>query len=147
MDSLKIFVFILKEKKFTLCLVNLSLRLELKLGELRLEEGPFFLEFLLFFADALFIILAQKLFLFFELFFVFLPLYSHLLPIFGVCNLQFSKLLLSLLLSLINGLIKVADLGFVLLAQFNNWLTLLAVHQLYYIIVVIFLYFVLLLYF
>ena len=147
MNSLKIFVFILKEQKFTLCLVNLSLRLELKLGELRLEEGPFFLEFLLFFIDALFIILAQKFFLFFKLFFVFLPLYSHLLPIFGVCNLQFSKLLLSLFLSLINGLIKVANLGFVLLAQFNYWLTLLAVHQLYYIIVVIFLYFVLLLYF
>ena len=116
MDSLKIFVFILKEQKFTLCLVNLSLRLELKLGELRLEEGPFFLEFLLFFIDALFIILAQKFFLFFKLFFVFLPLYSHLLPIFGVCNLQFGKLLLSLFLSLINGLIKVANLSFVLLA-------------------------------
>ena len=42
MDSLKVFVFILQEKKFALDLVNVCLRLELKLGELRLEEGPFF---------------------------------------------------------------------------------------------------------
>ena len=77
------------------------------------------MELLLFFVDALFIILAQKFLFFLKLFFVFLPLDSHLLPIFGVCNLQFGELLLSLFLSFIDGLIEVSDLSFVLLAQFN----------------------------
>ena len=112
-------MLILEEKKFTLCFINLSLRLELKLGELRLEERPLFLELLLFLIDALFIILTQKFLLFFKLFFVFLPLDCHLLPVFGVCDLQLGKLLLSLFLSLIDCLIKVSNLGFMLLAHFN----------------------------
>ena len=120
MDNLEVFVLALEEHKFTLRLVDLSLRLELKLGELRLEERPFFLILLLFLIDACFVLLTQQLLLFLKLFFVFLPLLCHVLPLFRVSNLQLGKLLLSLYMGFINGLLEVTDLGLVLLAHLNH---------------------------